>query len=312
MVPGVIAGHYTVMDAQIDLARLADRANAELILDQVVSFDSRQARLESGMPLEYDLLSLNLGSVPNTSSVPGAHEHGIGAKPFEIFFEKWKELQKRNSALRIAIAGAGAAGVELAMAMRFSRGAEVVLFSDKNVFPLGLAGRILKSLERNKIQRRNECPVLAVEPGPMVVSPSGREQFDALFWTAGAAPPPWLRDSALALDSAGYVLVDAALRSVSHPNVFAAGDTATLQGAALPKSGVFAVRQGEVLAENLKRAFQGESLRHYEPQARSLALISCGSKYAIASRGGWSAEGAWVWRWKDWIDRGWVARFESR
>ena len=313
MVPGVIAGHYTVMDAQIDLTRLADRAKVDLILDQVVSFDSRQARLESGMPLEYDLLSLNPGSLPNYFNVPGAREHAVPAKPFELLLARWSELlYKASAAPRIAIAGAGAAGVELAMAMKFARGGEVVLYSDRNVFSPGVAGRILKSLERNRIQLRSECPVLAVEPGPIVVSPSGREQFDALFWTAGAAPLPWLRDSALLLDGAGYVLVDAALRSVSHPNVFAAGDTATLQGAALPRSGVFAVRQGEVLAENLKRAFQGESLRHYEPQARSLALISCGSKYAIASRGGWSAEGAWVWRWKDWIDRRWVAHLNCR
>ena len=99
------------------------------------------------------------------------------------------------------------------------------------------------------------------------------------------------------------------LRSVSHPDVFAAGDNASLEGPALPKSGVYAVRQGAVLAENLKLALTGKELRRYVPQKESLSLISCGAKYAIASRGGWSAEGRWAWYWKDWLDRRWIARF---
>jgi len=47
----------------------------------------------------------------------------------------------------------------------------------------------------------------------------------------------------------------------------------------------------------------------YLPQRNSLSLISCGSKYAIASRGNWSMEGRWVWWWKNWLDRRWVAKF---
>jgi len=152
-------------------------------------------------------------------------------------------------------------------------------------------------------------PVRAVEAGPTVVVPAGRERFDALFWTAGAAALPMLRESGLRTDGRGFVLVDASLRSVSHPDVFAAGDTASLEGVMLPKSGVYAVRQAPVLAENLKRAVRGMAMLDYVPQADSLSLISCGAKYAIASRGGWSAEGAWAWRWKDWLDRRWIRKF---
>jgi hypothetical protein len=42
------------------------------------------------------------------------------------------------------------------------------------------------------------------------------------------------------------------------------------------------------------------------PQVRALLLLSCGARYAIAQRGGWTAEGHWVWLWKDWIDRRWL------
>lgn len=317
MVPGVVAGHYAVPEARIDLARLAGRAGVDLILSSVLSFDPSQksVNLENGKEISYDLASLNLGSLPNYVDVPGAREHAIAAKPFEQLLMRWNELLlKGPKAPRIAIAGAGAGGVELALAMQHQfhlRGqkADVVIFSGENSFSAGVAGRVLRSLKRLSIDFRPDTAVAGVESGPVVVSASGREQFDALFWAAGAAPLPLLRQSGLSCDPQGYIRVDQTLRSVSHPTVFAAGDTASLEGADLPKSGVYAVRQGAVLAENLKRALLGKSLRHYVPQKKSLYLISCGKKYAIASRGNWSAEGAWVWWWKNWLDRRWMARF---
>jgi hypothetical protein len=50
-------------------------------------------------------------------------------------------------------------------------------------------------------------------------------------------------------------------------------------------------------------------LRTHTPQTRTLYLLACGERRAIASWGPWSAEGRWVWRWKDRIDRGFVARY---
>ncbi|MNC93710.1 Pyridine nucleotide-disulfide oxidoreductase [compost metagenome] len=77
-----------------------------------------------------------------------------------------------------------------------------------------------------------------------------RGDFDLVVWAAGAQALPWLRASGLATDERGFVLVDEQLRSVSHPEVFAAGDCATLRHAPHAKSGVYAVRHGEVLAQN--------------------------------------------------------------
>ena len=45
------------------------------------------------------------------------------------------------------------------------------------------------------------------------------------------------------------------------------------------------------------------------PQSKTLALVTCGARYAIAERGSWSAQGRWAWWWKDRIDRGWLASF---
>ncbi|MFY9314082.1 MAG: FAD-dependent oxidoreductase [Burkholderiales bacterium] len=299
MVPGVIAGHYAPEDAQIDLARLARlarRAGAVLVQAQAVALDTADKRvvLADGSSVSYDILSLDVGSVPE-----GAAPESVAVKPFDQFFARWRALLDSRAAPRIAIVGAGAGGVELAMAMQFAlgrrKGGSVELFSDRVALAPALAERVRRALERLSIPLR-----LGQAPGA---------GFDATFRVTGAAALPMLRNCGLQTDARGFVLVDAALRSVSHPDVFAAGDCAALAGRPVPKSGVYAVRQGPILAENLKRVVRGMAMLDYVPQRESLALLSCGARYAIASRGAWIAEGRWVWWWKDWLDRRWVANF---
>jgi selenide,water dikinase len=295
MVPGVIAGHYAIAQAQIDLAHLAREAGAQFVAGRVqrLDLDAKRVLLEDGGALDYDVLSLNLGSMPRD-----LRADAVPVKPFEGFIARWRKLLEASRPPRIAVVGAGAGGVELAMAMKYAlaqrSGGEVELFSERFDLPANVAGRVREALGR-----------LAI---PLRIGEAAESDFDATFWVTGAAALPLLRESGLKTDAAGYALVDASLRSVSHPDVFAAGDNASLQGQNLPKSGVYAVRQGPVLAENLKRVVRGMPMLDFRPQPASLSLISCGAKYAVASRGAWSAEGRWAWRWKDWIDRRWMAR----
>lgn len=298
MLPGIIAGHYRRHEAEVDVARLAEAAYAEFAEGVVAALDParRIVTLQDGVSLEYDLLSLNVGSRVD-ASLPGA-EHAVPAKPFEVFFQKLKDARLN----RVAIAGAGAAGAELAMALRH-RGAAVTLYSDKAALaPARLEGR----LRGMGVDLRPGMPVTAIEPGPLIVAGTSRQEFDVVILTTGAAPHPWLRASGLQCDERGFLLVNDALQTLSHPDIFAAGDCAALQSHPVPRSGVYALRQGEALTQSFRRLVQGQPPAPYRAQRRALLLVSCGRRYAIAQRGDWTAEGRWVWWWKDWIDRRWV------
>jgi selenide,water dikinase len=322
MLPGLVAGHYALEEVQIDVAGLAKAAGVDVVRATVTHLDAavRRVTLAGGETLEYDLASLNLGSLPNTDLVRGSADYALPAKPFERFLGGWNDLLARaaSASPRVALVGAGAAGVELAMAIAYrfatlGRKAQVTLYSDRPMFTPSLARRVHAALVRSGVRLREPEAVSALEADGVVVTRAPhatRERYDAVVWTAGAAPLPWLRTTGLETDAAGFVLVDEMLRSTSHPEVFAAGDCATLRDAPHPKSGVYAVRHGDWLARNLRYALAEAPLLHrYRPQRRALALISCGARYAIADWSGLSAEGAWVWRWKDRVDRGWVRRF---
>ena len=297
MLPGVIAGHYSREEATIDVAGLAERGYAEFVEGSVAKLDatSRSLRLEGGRKIEYDFLSLNVGSRVDTSP-PGAAEHAIAVKPFDSF------LSSLSQAQHIAIAGGGAAGLELAMALRY-RGAEITVYSEREAFDGAAAQRVVRALRRMRVDYRPGMRADHVVSGPTIYSGTTRQAFDLVLWASGAAPLPLFEKSSLALDERGFVRVDECLRSVSHPEVLAAGDCASLPEA---KSGVHAVRHGAVLADNLRRFVSGAPLEPYRPLDKALLILTCGRRYAIAMRGNWSAEGRWVWWWKNWIDRRWL------
>lgn len=304
MLPGLIAGHYALDEAQVDVADLCRRSFAEFVQGRVVALDParRGVRLADGRTLEYDLVSINAGSLCDVS-LPGA-KRALPIKPFESFIAGLRAAVVD----RVAVVGAGAAGSELAMALAY-RGAAVTLYAGTPTLSPPVAQRVARALRRAAVDFRPGMPVSSLEEGPLVIAGSSRQEFSLVLLATGAVALPWLRESGLATDESGFVLVQDTLQSVSHPEVFAAGDCATLRKAPHPKSGVYAVRHGETLAANLRRLLKPEPPLPYEPQRKALLLISCGARYAIGERGGFTAEGRLAWRLKDWIDRRWIASF---
>ena len=135
---------------------------------------------------------------------------------------------------------------------------------------------------------------------------------DRVFWVTQASAAPWLRESGLATDARGFIQVNDYLQSTSHAQVFAAGDIAAMVNHPRPKAGVFAVRQGQPLYENLRRAMLKQPLAPFQPQKEFLILVGTGQESAIASRGFLTiGPSRWLWQWKDRIDRVFMDQFAN-
>jgi selenide,water dikinase len=328
MLPGLVAGHYAHAAVHIDLARVARFAGARFLQTLATGVDPRRriATLADGATLEFDLVSLDVGSAPASAGVPGAADHAVGLKPVDRFLAAWDgwRAQARNGALRrLLVVGGGAAGVEIVCAMHHRLARETgrpdavacALATDVDrllpMHPPRVQALLARILGERGIALHLATPAARIEPGAMITATGERIPADAIAWATGAAAPAWLRGLGVALDAGGFVAVNESLQSISDERVFAAGDCATVIGHPRPRAGVFAVRQGPPLAANLRAALAGRPLARYVPQERALALISTGDRYAVAARGGWAAEGRWVWRWKDWIDRRFVRRYAA-
>ncbi len=324
MLPGVVAGHYTRDEAHIDLEILSRFANARAIFDEAIGLDltNRHVHFRDRPPLSYDVISINIGSTPSVR-VPGSVANAVPVKPIDRFLDQWNAMRERLRAAvgptRVAVVGGGAGGVELVLAVEYhmrtllGREGRTTAHLDYHLF--SSAGTILPA--HNQRARRMFEDILArrgivVHPGSAVVEVSPQRlrtadgavhQIEEILWTTEASAAPWLGGSGLAVDESGFVRVSPTLQSVSHPDLFAAGDVASMVESPRPKSGVFAVRQGPWLARNLRRALLGQRLRAYRPQREFLSLVSTGDRYAVASRGAFAIRGAWVWQWKDRIDR---------
>lgn len=313
MLPGVVAGHYRYREACIALAPLAARAGVRLIAGRAASLDAgrRTVTLADGSRLDYDLLSLDTGAEAARPPLPGAADFTCPVKPVPALID----ALEASAVERCAVIGAGAAGVEIALALRHRfPGARIALIERAARAmpgsPQGLVRRVEAELRRQEVTLRTDTPIHAFSAQGVILADGSTESSAFTVLCTGAAAPDWLQDSGLALDARGFVAIDETLCSLSHADVFAAGDLATVVANPRPRSGVFAVRAGPRLADNLMRALAGEAVQRWVPQRDALRLIACGRKHAIAARNGLSLQGDWVWRWKDRIDRAFIRRFD--
>ncbi len=326
MLPGHIAGHYSHADCHIDLDALCLQAGVRRIDAAVdrLDLEKRFAACGDCGEQHYDVLSMDTGSTPVIANIAGASEHRIPVKPVPVFLQRWEQLRERarnaGGDLQIVVVGAGTAGVEVLLAMQYRIAADggracFTLVSDGPsilaAHPAGVRRRFENILRERDVAVRFDRAVENAESGALQLRGGERLPCDEVLWITGTAAPAWPGASGLRTDAAGFVLVNAHLQSLSHPEVFAAGDLASMPHAPRPKSGVYAVRQGPPLTENLRRILRGAPLIEYRPQRRTLALISSGNRHAVASWGSWAWSGAWVWHWKDRIDRAFVQRYRK-
>ena len=332
MLPGYVAGHYDYDDCHIDLGPLARFAGARLYHAEVSGIDpDKKLVYAPGRPaVSYDIVSINTGSRPNSVDIPGVDDYALAAKPIDVFLRTWQQLLERvhdsEGPFRIVVVGGGAGGVELALSTQLrlqdslrAAGQDperlhytLITASDyiMHMHNPGVRKRFERIFAERNIEIKTGVRVIEVTANSIRVADGGSIESDAVIWVTTASSPGWPAQSGLAVDADGFIQVDKHLQSLSHEHVFAVGDAAALNDPR-PKSGVFAVRQGPVLAHNLRAAATAKALRPYRAQKNFLGLISTGDKYAVASRGNWSHESAWLWAMKDWIDRKFMRNFNE-
>jgi selenide,water dikinase len=333
MAPGYVAGLYAEDELAFDLAALARRAGAELVLGRATGVDpaARRVILADGRSLPYDLVSFDVGSVAAGTDVPGVAEHALSVKPLSKAVTVRRRLEELAAdggdggrPRRVVVVGGGAAGVEVAFAAARQlddAGAEreiTLLEAGPRLlaqYDEGFHAKARRALAERSIRVETEVPVLEVEAGAVRREDGSRVPSDLTLWLTGPAAPPLFAGSGLPLDPGGYLLVDATLRAPGHDAIFAAGDCATLASRPdTPKAGVYAVRQAPHLWASLAHALAGRDPRRegvlYQPQRGFLSLLNTCDGRALLAWKGFSAHAGWAWWLKDSIDRRFMRRYQ--
>ena len=328
MLPGTLAGLYGPDDMEIDLYRFAECCGVRLIVDEAIAFEPEIHRVLFAYrpPLRYDVASIGIGSVPGQRELWAGNPRVLSIKPMATFasrFEQRVRSLSQREKVRVAIIGAGAGGTEVAFGLEArlrSRGFDShISLVDANSeilsgYTLGSIARARRELDGRGITvktGRRVKSIVGESVSDVVFDDGTLLQADIIIWATAAAPPPLLANFRMPKADDGFLAVDATLKTIADFPVFAVGDSATIVGARVPKAGVYAVREGPILWENLNRVFAGQELVRYEPQRGFLSLLSTGDGQAIAEYKGFSGHGRWAWKWKDHIDRKFMRMYQD-
>lgn len=321
MLPGFMTGRFSVDDIRIDLEPLARGAGARLLLQPMTAMRANQncICLADGTHLDYDLLSLDTGAETDDSWLIEAGDRLLNIKPLPQFVERWGRFLSGDSLSDggpLAIVGAGAGGVELAIAaaealQRPQRLHPVTLIAGPHGplkgFPKSAVSHVEGALRAAGVEVIRSRA--AAEDGQLVFDDAENLCAELIIGSTGIKPPVWLYGSQLLQARDAFVATQSNLRSTSHTNVFAVGDVATRVDVAVAKSGVHAVRAGPILAHNLVAAIRKRPMRDYIPRKTSLYILTTGRGRAVAVYGQLVVEGRRVLAWKDRIDRAFIRRF---
>ncbi len=305
LLPGFVAGDYTLDDVRIPLDSLVEASGAQFVPAHVLSLDpvGRRVQLSSGDALPYDVLSVNPEPVQPREQIeeriPGARRNALFTLPVETFLQLWPHLRAlaTERALQVAVVGEGLPAVELAMAVAHAvalpHGSRVTLVAGEAPLladqPPSLHRRVmnrLKALNITVLQDRcvgSDGRVLQLASGASLVC-------DAPVLALAGVTPPWLAQSGLQTDDAGAPVVNERLQSDSHRQVFIVPDDSPAE-------------LGPVLDANLRTAIGGGTFKKSPTDASRLHVVCCGDKQAIAVWGPLGIEGREVWHWKDRRDR---------
>lgn len=273
--------------------------------------------------VDFDVLVIDIGSSSKDSSnIEGVFKYTIPTRPISKLIYKIQEIKDQKS-IELVIVGSGAAGTELACCLksRLKDHIKSIQIIDRNkslTKSLGdyLGPSVEYALKLRNIKMLMNVQVIKIEDKKIYLSDGSTQKFDICIWSSGAEPSPFHSKSGLQLDKDGWIQVNSKLQSISHPNVFAAGDCISLEnGPKLSKAGVYAVREGPILETNVLNYIENEYFKKknlmidYNPQNNFLKIINYGDGTAVMDYYGYVYESFLVWNLKDFIDRKFMNSF---
>ena len=319
MTPGYIKKIYSLDDISIDLQRLCYNAGATFIKDKVINLDNKNQiiHLNKNPSISFDLLSINSGSISNNQSIKfDEKSFVISVKPINSFILKLKTIDdqiEKSSNRKLSIIGGGVAAFELSFAIykRYNKNISLNIISDQllteknlNQLSINTLKKIAKNLKINLISKK----VISICDSEIILEDGEKIKSELVLLSTGSALPDWLARSNLEMNE-NFIAVNHHLQSLNFKNVFISGDVASIEKFNRPKSGVMAVRQGEVLKENLFLYLLKKPLKKFKPQKNWLYLIGTHKNSAVLNYFSFSFEGNWCWLLKKIIDFNFMKKF---
>jgi pyridine nucleotide-disulfide oxidoreductase family protein len=330
MFPGAVSDRYQTNDLTIDVQNLCNLSNTQFIDDKAVRILASENKilLSSGNTISYDILSIDIGSrTKGTYSIPGVESFALKTRPLPLFYSQIESTESRfvseSKVPTVVIVGGGVAGIELSFCLYhrwsklFNQPIRITLLdAAEQIIPNQseyLRTAINRELSRVNIEVVSSARVREVREDGVMLEDDRLIEGNVIVWATGAEPHDI--ESDLETDSRGFFLVNSYLQSTRFKNVFGAGDCIQIDKypeGFPPKAGVYAVREGPVVARNIRKMVSSmlykdiSPLEDYKPQTDFLSLINLGDGRAIGTKYGVVLKGSWVMRLKDYIDKKFV------
>ncbi|MFB7329111.1 NAD(P)/FAD-dependent oxidoreductase [Streptomyces sp. NPDC056190] len=220
--------------AELSIPQLLDGTGARFVRGWVtaVDADAKTVRIDDDRVLPYDTLVYGLGSVADTSAVPGVEDHTYtlsSAQDAELLGDRLERLGSGT----VLVVGSGLTGIESAaeIAERHPELNVVLLGRTEPGAAMNPKAKayVHAALERLGVRVRTGVEVVKALPDALELAGGESIAADAVLWTSGTRVSPLAAAGGLAVDERGRIITDAALRSVSHPEVYAVGDAAAIR-----------------------------------------------------------------------------------
>ncbi|MFQ6604017.1 MAG: NAD(P)/FAD-dependent oxidoreductase [Fidelibacterota bacterium] len=316
MAPGYLSGFYSLDDIRIDVRKITEQAGATFLEQKIVAVDAEahEVELDNGQKIKYDIISFATGSgVTSPTTDDGATQvHTV--KPIAKHPALQLQIMQEKPE-NILIVGGGPAGIEMAGAIRrlcdrHHPGAKVTLVtageSVLRHFPKRVVRCVVENFTSRKIKVKTHSPVNHITARMLKLENGDSLSYDVALIATGIQPYPLFTGTTLPRNTDGSLRVNTHLEVVGHRGVFGGGDCVNFRENPLDRVGVYAIRQGPVLFDNILRSLTGKPLRHFRPQKRYLLLFNLGDGNGVFVRNGLVFSGGLPMRLKDRIDSSFI------